>query len=94
MLKYIYSMYDSAKSCVRLYHQLSSYFYSNCSFRQGENLSPILSSLFLNRLVEFNPHGFDGLSDITEVIHLFCNNDDIEVYLKLYILLYADDMVI
>ena len=39
-------------------------------------------------------HGFDGLPDITEAIHLLCDNDDIEVYFKLYLLLYADDMVI
>ena len=29
MLKIIYSMCDSGKSCVRLYHEMSNYFYSN-----------------------------------------------------------------
>ena len=94
MLKIIYSMYDSAKSCVRQNQQLSNYFYSNIGVRQGENLSPILFSLFLNDLVEFISHGFDGLNDITDAIHLLCDNDDIEVYFKLYLLLYADDTVI
>ena len=41
MLKIIYSMYNSAKSCVRQNPQLSRYFYSNVGARQGENLSPI-----------------------------------------------------
>ena len=51
-------------------------------------------SLFLNDLVEFMSDGFDGLPDITEAIHLLCEYDDVEVYFKLYLLLYADDTVI
>ena len=94
MLKIIYSMYDSAKSCVWQNQHLSNYFFSNVGVRQGENLSPILFSLFLNDLVEFISHGFDGLTNITEAIHLFCDTDDVEVYFKLYLLLYADDTVI
>ena len=41
-------------------------------------------------------HGFDGLFDITDAIHLLCDNDDIdlEVYFKLYLLLYEDGTVI
>ena len=38
--------------------------------------------------------GFDSLSDITEAIHLLYDNDDVEIYFKLYLLLYADDTVI
>ena len=47
--------------------------------RQGENLSPIPFSMFLNDLVEVISHGFDGSSDITDAIHLLCDNDDVEV---------------
>ena len=39
-------------------------------------------------------YGFVGLPDITEAIHLLCDNDDAEVYFKLYLLLYVDDTVI
>ena len=39
-------------------------------------------------------YGFDGLPDITEAIHLLCDNDDVEVYLKVYLLFYANDTVI
>lgn len=94
MLKVIHSMYNNAKSCVRQNNNLSNYFFSNVGVRQGENLSPILFSLFLNDLVQFISHGYDGLSDITDAIHLLCDNEDIEVYFKLYLLLYADDTVI
>ena len=48
----------------------------------------------MNDLVEFISHGFDGLTNITEAIHLFCDTDDVEVYFKMYLLLYADDTVI
>jgi hypothetical protein len=53
MLKIIHNMYESAKSCVRLGTKLSDHFYSNVGVRQGENLFPVLFSLFLNDLVEF-----------------------------------------
>ena len=65
----------------------------NVGMRQGENLSQILFSLFLNDLVEFTSHGFDGLFDITDAIHLLCDND-LEVYSKLNLLLYEDGTVI
>ena len=43
MLNIIYSMYNSAKSCVRQNHQTSNYFYSNIGVRQGENLSQTMN---------------------------------------------------
>ena len=94
MFNVIYSMYNNAKSCVRQNGKLSNYFCSNVGGRQGENLPPILFSLFLNDLIEFISLGYDGLCDITGATHLLCDNDDIEVYFKLYLLLYADDTVI
>ena len=54
----------------------------------------MLFSLFLNDLTEFISHAYDGLNDISEMSHILLSNDDIEVYFKLYILLYADDTVI
>ena len=45
-------------------------------------------------MVAFISKGFDGLFDITQAVHLLCDNEDIEVYFKLYFLLYADDTVV
>ena len=38
-------------------------------------------------------HAYSGLKDVRNISHLLFYNDDIEVYFKLYLLLYADDTV-
>jgi hypothetical protein len=73
---------------------LSEFFYSNVGVCQGENLSPVLFSLFLNDLVEFISHAYDGLTNICNATHIFLDTEELSVYLKLYLLLYADDTVI
>ena len=87
-------MYKNAKSCVRNGNNFSEYFVSNVGVRQGENLSPLLFSIFLNDLTDFLSHAYNGLNDICNISHLLFDDDDIEVYFKLYLLLYADDTVI
>ena len=63
-------------------------FPSECGVRHGENLSPLLFSLYLNDLENFIISG--GVSSIDlEIIF-----NEIHVYLKLLILLYADDTII
>ena len=58
------------------------------------NLSPVLFfSMFLNDLTEFVSHAYDFLNDISDMAHILLSNYVIEVYFKLYILLYTDDSV-
>ena len=94
MFKVIHNLYANAKSCVRIGNSKSMLFSSNIGVRQGENVSPVLFSLFLNDLTEFISHAYDGLNGISDVFKILLSNDEIEVYFKLYILLYADDTVI
>lgn len=94
MFKIIHGLYANAKSCVKINHMKSTPFLSNVGVRQGENLSPVLFSLFLNDLSDFISHAYNGLNDITAQARELLSDDDIEIYLKLYILLYADDTVI
>jgi hypothetical protein len=62
--------------------------------KAGGKSIPLLFSVFLNDLTEFMSHAYNGLNDVCNISHLLFDNDDIEVYFKLYLLLYADDTVI
>jgi hypothetical protein len=88
------NMYDQAKSCVKTSGTASEFFQSNVGLRQGENLSPVLFSLFLNDLTDFIAKAYDGLEHVTELAHDALDTKDVEHYLKLFVLLYADDTVI
>ena len=74
---------------------MSVLFSSMSGMRHGENLSTILFSLFLNDLVQFMSNSYNGLSTMSEDTGSIFNNEDIEVFFKLYldVLLYADDTV-
>ena len=43
---------------------------------------------------EFLSHAYHGLETLSESTSQSLNTNDLEVYLKLYLLLYADDTVI
>ena len=88
LLNVIVNMYKNIKSCVSLDGKLSDYFVSYNGVRQGENLSPFLFSLFVNDLEQFLlQHGCNPISIKT-------SGTDPLVYLKLLIIMYADDTVL
>ena len=73
-------MYENAKSKVKFCNEIGNEFFCSLGVRQGECLSPILFSLFLNDIEEqFIVSGFEGIE-----LNMF----------KLFMLLYADDIVI
>lgn len=66
----------------------SAYFPCCTGVRQGENLSPFLFSIYLNDIERYL------LSNNITGVTCEVNDEFIYVYLKLYILLYADDTVL
>ena len=90
IFRVVYNMYKSAKSCVTINGFLTDNFSCLIGARQGENLSPLLFSLYLNDLQQFLQDAHMGLKEISDLAtDTFDNN--ICALLKLYILLYADD---
>ena len=72
---------------------LSAFFSCNIGLRQGENLPPILFSLFLNDLKSIFSRSVNGLKLPHSIARDF-DFHDIENYVHLFLLLYADDTII
>ena len=83
-------MYDNIKSCIVSNDQKSDFFACMKGVRQGENLSPFLFSIFLNDLEDYFVE-FDALP-----LETICDKiqDKLHIFIRLFILLYADDTVI
>ena len=92
LLRVIFQMYQSAKSCVALDGVLSDNFLCMTGVRQGENLSPLLFSIFLNDSSPFLEPASDGLNFIKNILTDI--DDRLSSVLKLHVLLYADDTVL
>ncbi|MEW8542872.1 MAG: reverse transcriptase family protein, partial [Candidatus Thiodiazotropha sp.] len=88
ILRVIKNMYDNIKSCVSINNQTSGYFSCNIGVRQGENLSPLLFSLYLNDLETY------FLTCRHNGVTVESNSQQIYIFTKIFLLLYADDTVI
>ena len=80
MLRVIRDMYQKVKSCVKLCSNYSDYFQYAVGLRQGEVISPILFSLFVEDLELFLQSDINSGLSFDDVI--------------LILLLFADDMAI
>ena len=94
ILQVIYNLYHNAKSCVRSNGKMSDYFSCDVGVRQGENLSPLLFSIFLNDFELYISRHYDGLKTMAGDVNLFLSDEDTEHFLKIFVLLYADDTIV
>ena len=72
----------------------TSTFACNKGVRQGEYLSPLLFALFLNDLQQFLSCKYGGLEYLSECVRNKLSDNDIEVFLRLFILMYTDDTLV
>lgn len=75
------------------WYEIFKYFLSNIGLRQGENLSPTLFHLLFYGLTDSMSKTYNVLLMFKEYHIYLIDNNDIEVFLKVYLLLYADDTV-
>ena len=94
ILTVVYNIYANAKSCVKVQNKLSDLFPCNVGVRQGENLSPLLFAIYLNDFESSLSCKFNGLEELSETAKEHLNTVDVETYLHLFVLLYADDTII
>ena len=94
MFRVINNLYLKAKTRVLSNDLVSTLFPCQVGARQGGNLSPLLFSIYLSDLKEFLSRKCDGLNFIQNLATEFVDDAEVVVFLKLHLLLYADDTVI
>ena len=92
-MKLIYNLYQNTKACIKLNNSISASFNCNIGVRQGDNLSPLLFSLFINDFESFLSDKYNGLKDIEDIFAEVFLNEEVDTFLKLFVLLYADDTI-
>ena len=94
VLLIIQNVYKRAKLSVRLNGTLSQSFTSNIGVLQGEILSPILFAFFLNDFEPYLAQQYPGASVDPDKNAKNIKDEELDTFLKLYVLLYADDSIL
>ena len=95
LMNVIFNLYKNAKSGVKVNDNTSPLFNCNVGVRQGENLSPLLFAIFLNDLEStLRKDHVQGLNFVNQLIINNLSDNDVEMWLRLFVLLYADDTII
>ena len=94
ILDVIFNLYNGVKSCVKMNGNLYDYFKCNIGVRQGENLRPLLFAIFLNYFEHSISRSYSGLNLRAADVNFCLSDGDVEHFLKIYTLLYADDTVV
>ena len=80
ILRIVRDMYQKVKSCVKSLSSFSDYFSYTVGLRQGEVMSPLLFSIFVEDIELFLQNNIDSGLQLDDIV--------------LILLLFADDMAI
>ena len=69
-------IYSKAKSCIRKDNMISDYFMCNIGVRQGDNLSPVFFTLFINDFTEYVSTAYGGLNIAQSCYPSLINSED------------------
>ena len=95
LMRVIVNLYQKAKAVVRVCGRLTDSFPCNIGVRQGESLSPLLFALFLRDLNGYIATRYEGIPSLADqLLEIAQDDDELELYISLFILLYADDTII
>ena len=94
LLKIIRQIYDKSKSCISYNGTTSEFFQTNIGVKQGENLSPLLFALFINDFEGYLQQKYKGLETLSISVNETFSDYELDLYFKLFTLLYADDTII
>lgn len=86
--QFIKNMYNGIRSRISNSEGTSAFFPCQNGVRQGENLSPLLFSIYLNDLEDYLRDNY------APGVECEANDENIFAYIKLFLLLFADDTVI
>ena len=73
---------------------MSDYFTWHVGDRQGEHLSPLLFAIYFNDFESYVSRHYKGLDTLSDDITGHLSDPDIEVFLRLRVLLYVDDTIV
>ena len=90
----VHNLYAKAKSRVFVNGELSNTFPCQVGVRQGDSLSPLLFPILLSDLNKIISEHCEGLKLVPALASEFIFDEKLLYYLKLYILMYADDTVV
>ena len=94
VLRVVKNMYENAKSCLKVNDEISETFNCNIGVRQGENLSPLLFAIYLNDFRSYLDKECKGTIHIANSAAQLLKDPQMGTFLKLYVLLYADDTIL
>ena len=95
MFDVIFNLYNQVKYCGKIGIGSQISFLGCCvGVTWGENFAPLLFYVFLNGMSECISHAHEGQDVREDCTSQILSDGDIEVYLKLYLLLYEDVTII